>query len=119
SGQKILRPPLCLEVRRSTLPAALEGPKWRRVDKRITSDALSFSSPEIARTLVSVTLDLIVQSLQPQEPRTATQLFLDAQQLVVFGDAVGTRRRPSLDLPDSRGHREVCDERVFGFARAV
>src|SRR5262245_5027331 len=51
--------------------------------------------------------------------RGQTQLFLDAQQLVVFGDAVGAGSRPGLDLAGGGGHGEVGYEGVLGFARAV
>ena len=50
--------------------------------------------------------------------RRAEPLF-DAQQLVVLGDAVGAAGRAGLDLAGVGGHREVGDERIFGFARAV
>src|SRR5229473_856683 len=47
------------------------------------------------------------------------KLFLNAQQLVVLGDAVSTAGRTRLDLAATRGHRKVRDEGVFGFARSV
>src|ERR1035438_219236 len=34
---------------------------------------------------------VIIQSLQPEEPRGWAEFFFDAQQLVVLGDAIGAR----------------------------
>ncbi len=47
------------------------------------------------------------------------QVFLDAQQLVVLGDAVGTAQRTGLDLARVGAHGDVGDGGVFRFARAV
>src|SRR5208282_232520 len=45
--------------------------------------------------------------------------FLDAEELVVFCDAIGARRGAGLDLAGAHGDDEIRDERVFGFAGAV
>src|SRR5688500_15648581 len=47
------------------------------------------------------------------------ELFRDAQQLVVLGDAIGAARAAGLDLAGARGHGEVGNERVLGLAAAV
>src|SRR5437879_13838025 len=47
------------------------------------------------------------------------QFFLDAQQLVVLGDAVGARSRAGLDLSRTGRNRQVGDKSVLGFAREV
>ena len=47
------------------------------------------------------------------------QLRLDAQQLVVLGQALRAARRARLDLARREPDREVGDERVLGLARAV
>src|SRR6266436_2460670 len=47
------------------------------------------------------------------------QFFLDAQQLVVLGDAVRPRSRPRFNLSRRRGYRQIRDERVFRLARTV
>src|ERR1051325_2057248 len=47
------------------------------------------------------------------------QFFFDAEELVVFGYAVGAREAAGLDLPGVCRHGEVCYERVFGLARAM
>ena len=47
------------------------------------------------------------------------QFLGNAQQLVVFGGPVAPRRAPGLDLARAGRHRQVGNERVFRFARAV
>jgi hypothetical protein len=47
------------------------------------------------------------------------QVFLDAQQLVVLGDAVAAAQRAGLDLAGVGAHGDVGDGAVFGLARAV
>src|SRR5271166_3589205 len=49
----------------------------------------------------------------------AAQLFLDPQELVVLGDAVGPTGRAGLDLAGVGGHGDVGDCRVFGLAGAM
>src|SRR5271154_6548051 len=51
--------------------------------------------------------------------RTGTELLLDSDQLVVFGDPVRARQRSGLDLAAVGGDRQIGDRRIFGFARAV
>src|SRR5690606_10703313 len=48
-----------------------------------------------------------------------SQLFLDAQQLVVFSHAIGTRERASLDLHGVGCHSNVGNGGVFRFAGTV
>src|SRR4051794_28313454 len=43
----------------------------------------------------------------PRVRRVAAELLLDAQELVVLGDAIGARRRAGLDLPAAGGDGEV------------
>jgi len=52
-------------------------------------------------------------------PSRLVELLLDAQQLVVLGDSLGTGRRARLDLPGVGGHRQVGDGGVLRLARAV
>merc|ERR1719181_229396 len=47
------------------------------------------------------------------------ELLFDAHELIVFGVAVGTARRPGLDLPSAEAYREVGDGGVLCLARAV
>ena len=47
------------------------------------------------------------------------ELLLDAEELVVFGEAVGAGERAGLDLPAVGGDGEVGDGGVLGFAGAV
>src|SRR6266699_4523726 len=51
--------------------------------------------------------------------RLAAQLLLDAQQLVIFGGAVGARQPSGLDQSAIGGDREVGDGGVLGLAGAV
>src|SRR4051812_32356563 len=55
----------------------------------------------------------------PRVGRVAAELLLDAQELVVLGDAIGARRRARLDLTAARRDREVGDRDVLGLPRAV
>src|SRR5258706_13512188 len=52
----------------------------------------------------------------PRIERRVTQLFLDTQQLVVFGQTVGARQRAGLDLPAVRRHRQIGNGAVFRLA---
>src|SRR6185437_574355 len=49
----------------------------------------------------------------------SAELLLDADQLVVFGQPVGARQRPGLDLPAIRRDREIGDRRILGLARPM
>ena len=51
--------------------------------------------------------------------RVGAQLRLDAQQLVVLGEALRAAGGASLDLARRQAHGQVGDERVLGLARAV
>ena len=51
--------------------------------------------------------------------RVGPQLGLDAQQLVVLGQALRAAGRARLDLARRQTHGEVGNERVLGLARAV
>src|SRR4051794_23895943 len=61
-------------------------------------------------------------SLIPELPavlRLLAELLFDAQQLIVFCDAIGARGRAGLNLTAVGGDGDVGDGRVFGFARAM
>src|ERR1700730_12525771 len=47
------------------------------------------------------------------------QFCLDAQELIVLGEAIGAAGRSGLDLAGGRRDSKIGDERVFGLARAV
>src|SRR3954463_4427555 len=51
--------------------------------------------------------------------RLLSELLLDAQELVVFGGAIGARKGASLDLTAIGGNREVGDGGILGLAGAV
>ena len=61
----------------------------------------------------------LVERLAAGIARRVAEILLDAQQLVVLGDAVGARQRAGLDLQRVGGHRDVGDRGVLGLARAV
>src|SRR5215207_9249144 len=61
----------------------------------------------------------LVEGREAGEARGVAQVFLDAEELVVLGDAVCARERARLDLAGVGGDREVGDEGVLGLARAV
>src|SRR5262245_36842634 len=62
---------------------------------------------------------LPLEDRRAREARFVTELIADAQQLVVFRDAIAARRRASLDLACVGCDREVRDEAVLALARAV
>src|SRR5438093_8711763 len=47
------------------------------------------------------------------------EFFLDAEELIVLGDAVGAAGGAGFDLAGSGGDGEIGDEGVLGFAGAV
>src|SRR3546814_16787989 len=51
--------------------------------------------------------------------RHVAELFLDADQLVVFGEPVRAREAAGLDLSAIGRDREVGDRRILGLARTV
>src|SRR5262245_65736456 len=55
----------------------------------------------------------------PAIERGGAQLLLDAEELVVLGDAVGARERADLDLAAVGGDGEVGDGCILGLAGAV
>src|SRR5262249_46490438 len=62
---------------------------------------------------------VVIHRLNSKETSGASQLFLDAQQLVVLGDAISARRRARLNLAGAGADRKVGDKGVFGFAGAM
>src|SRR5258708_27593336 len=53
------------------------------------------------------------------EQRCAPQVFFDAQQLVVFRNAISAGQRTRLDLSSVGRDGQVRDEWIFSFARAM
>src|SRR5260370_16683161 len=47
------------------------------------------------------------------------QVFLDAEKLIVLGDAVGAAGGAGFDLAGGRSHGEIGDESVFGLAGSM
>lgn len=48
-----------------------------------------------------------------------TELFFDAEELVVLSHTVGTAERTSLDLTRVRSYSDVSDRSIFRLTRAV
>lgn len=53
------------------------------------------------------------------EPGLVTELFFDAEQLVVLGESFRTAWSSGLDLSRAQSHHQVCDERVFCLSTVV
>ena len=50
---------------------------------------------------------------------TGRRNVLDAEQSIIFGNALTTSRSTSLDLTSAEGNDEVSDDGVFSFTRSV
>ena len=64
-------------------------------------------------------LPAVVNAFEAQKLGRLAQLFFDAQQLVIFGDAIGARGGAGLDLSGTGADGKVGDKGVFGLAGAV
>src|SRR5579883_2303442 len=75
----------------------------------------------IWRLLLVIATDLpgVVQRFDAKKDGGLSEFLFDAKQLIVLGDPVSPRGRSGLDLSDTGGNGEVCDESVLGFAAAV
>jgi hypothetical protein len=56
------------------------------------------------------------EDLSAEELRGWTESLFNAEQLVVFRDAIGAARRARLNLAGIGGDREIGDKRVFRLA---
>src|ERR1700682_1567630 len=61
----------------------------------------------------------LVERLAPGITGDVTEIFLDAQELVVFRNAVRARQRTGLDLTGVGADRDVGDQAVLGLARTM
>ena len=61
----------------------------------------------------------IVENLHAVVFCSLAKILFDAQQLVVFGNTVGTGRSTGLDLASVYSNSNVCQSGVFGFTAAV
>src|SRR6267378_52751 len=82
--------------------------------RRILTSFLSGS--ELAAALMESSL---IQGSLSVEAGGGAQFFLDAEELIVLGDAVGAAGGARLDLAGGGSHGEISDESVFGFSGAV
>src|SRR5450631_1191578 len=61
----------------------------------------------------------VVEGFKAEIDSTCAELFFNAEQLVVLGDAVSAADGAGFDLTYACGHRKISDESVFRFAGAV
>jgi len=54
--------------------------------------------------------------LSPSIHSRPAELFLDAKQLVVFGNSIGPRQGSGFYQAAVRRNGDVCNRRIFGFA---
>ena len=54
----------------------------------------------------------------PREGRGGSEIVLNPEQAVVFGEPLGTGHRTDLDLTGTRRHGKIGDGRVLGLARS-
>src|SRR5437763_86070 len=108
-----------LRSRRSSKSSTL----WRRWRSSARTSRIVIrlcpSSRRFRRLLTRVLRLLALDGSPAQKLRRFSQFFLDAQQLVVLGDAVGAAGGAGLDLAGPEADREVGDEGVLGLARPV
>src|SRR6202007_1381973 len=90
-------------------PAAIASQASTGQRFRCTSDALA----------KCFQLPLVIQRAQSQKARAGAEFFLDPQQLILLGDAIGAGGGTRFDLAGAGGDCEIGDERVFAFAGAV
>lgn len=109
-------------------PPALTPPQWvldsnskhHKNEQKQPHDQSSHTGTALHHVQCpALPLAQIIKSIATRIRRDFGQFFLDTQQLIVFGHAVGTRQRPSLDLHGVCCNGNVGNGGVFGFARAV
>src|SRR5574344_3153818 len=106
---------------RSTLPEPSQSWLW------ITASKTSRTRTTTRATMASLEQKARQRRLATQVVERGTtgvfghiaQVFFNAQQLVVLGDAVRAAHRTGLDLTSVQAHSDVGNRAVFGFARAV
>src|SRR5262245_52956548 len=102
---------------RSTRSPSMNG---RSARKASLMSIVSASASEISATRMGGTPSgNSGKNRATREFRGGSELFFNAQKLVVFCDAVGAGGGAGLDLARARGDGEVSDEGVFGFAAAM
>src|SRR6266581_6217979 len=106
------------------------APSWRSMSQTLSQPPLPnhsgycsrASRATSSRTGQRMPAGLLADAVEGVAARVAdrvTEILLDAQQLVVLGDAVGAGQRAGLDLHGVEAHGDVGDGAVLGFAGAV
>src|SRR5262249_33748289 len=111
-------------------PAAA-SPAARSSEKRIMQGAQGQPTIPVTVYLILIQREVSRRELSKLSPELASpefaagvagraaELLLDADQLVVFGEAVGARQRTRFDLAGVGGDGEIGDRGILGLARAV
>src|SRR5690606_34859263 len=74
---------------------------------------------ESAKSAASPVTGSALQDAAARIFRRLAKLLLDADQLVIFREPVGTAEAAGLDLAAVGGNRKIGDRRILGLARAV
>ncbi len=85
------------------------------------SDSENYSAPRgagLPQTNVCCRRRLrsLVKRVSAGEARCTAQVFLDAQELIVFGNPVCSRQRTRFDLAGIRRYGQVSYKSIFGLA---
>ena len=92
-----------------------------QVAQTVRPTAQTVRAPDAARCgqLTTRNSELRPDGRLARVARGGAEFFLDAQQLVVLGDAIRAACRARLDLARSGADGEIGDRGVFGFAGSV
>ena len=91
------------------------GALWHGAPPRIQQSSPSQPGPYSDR----LSNGLFPVPVSGTKHRVFSEFFFDAQELVVFGHAVGTGRGTGFDLTAIRGHGNIRDRGILGFAAAM
>src|SRR5215470_9977431 len=92
------------------------GPRFFAIDldKPIGHIGPILTSPLCCRFCSS-----LMKCLSSRKARRASQIFFDAQELVVLRGAIRPRKRAGFDLSRVGCDSEIRDERILGFTRTM
>src|SRR5689334_5867885 len=89
--------------------------KAQNAQKRNDALAETILAPSLSNCFCALCAFLwrLMKCLPSREARRTSQIFFDAQKLVVLRDAIRTRKRSGFDLCRVRCNREIGDERIL------